>query len=269
MGIVNLTDDSFYSGSRYGSLSSQEVVAVVEKMFEDGASIVDIGACSSRPGAEPIPPKEEWRRLERVLKELAGKGLTLSVDTTSSETVCKVFDTIGDFIINDISAGSSDPRMLPLAGSLGLPYVAMHMRGQSSFMDSLTNYPMGVTATVMAYFRDFSAKASDYGISDWILDPGFGFAKTVTQNWEILGNLHEFKTFGRPILVGISRKSMLWRPLGITPEESLPATEVANLLALQEGASILRVHDVPDAVRTVKLFELYTGTSPTAGNRHR
>lgn len=257
MGIVNVTDDSFYAGSRYGSLSPQEIVAVVEKMFEDGASIVDIGACSSRPGSEPIPAEEEWRRLEPVLKGLAGRGLSISVDTTSSEIVRRVFDTIGGFIVNDISAGNEDGQMLPEVGRLGLRYVAMHMRGKSSFMDSLTNYPMGVTATVMAYFRDFSAKAEDYGISDWILDPGFCFAKTTSQNWELLSNLHEFTAFGRPILAGLSRKSMLWRPLGISAEEALPATEVANFIALQEGASILRVHDVPDAVRTVKLFGLY------------
>ena len=146
--------------------------------------------------------------------------------------------------------------MLPLVGKLRLRYVAMHMRGTSAFMDSLTNYPLGVTAAVMAFFKDFTVKASDYGITDWILDPGFGFAKTIAQNWEILRNLSEFTTFGRPILVGLSRKSMLYNPFGLSIEDSLTATQVANTLALQGGATLLRVHDVPDTLRTVKMFEM-------------
>ena len=149
--------------------------------------------------------------------------------------------------------------MIPLVGRLGLPYVAMHMRGKASFMDSLTNYPMGVTATVKAFFEDFAVKASEYGISDWILDPGFGFAKNVEQNWELLRNLHEFTSLGRPILAGFSRKGMICKPLGITTEEALSASQVANFIALCGGASILRVHDVAATVQTVKLFNLSRG----------
>ncbi len=254
MGIVNLTDDSFFSGSRYGSLSSQEAVAAVEKMFQDGASIVDIGACSTRPGAEPVSPQEEWERLKEVIKALAGRNLCISVDTTSAEIVRRVYDTLGSFLVNDISSGEDDPGMLPLVGSLGLEYVAMHKRGNPRTMQQMTDYPQGVTQAVKSYFEAFARKAQAYGIHQWILDPGFGFAKTLEQNWELLGNLHRLTELGRPILAGLSRKSMIYKLTGTTPEDSLPATQIANYIALVQGATLLRVHDIPETVRTVQIF---------------
>lgn len=253
MGIVNLTDNSFFSGSRFGG--SGAVDAALE-MASQGASVIDIGACSSRPGSEPVGPKEEWNRLKGVLKELRDSGIRLSIDTVHSEVVRRVYDLVGDFMVNDISAGEDDPGMLPLVADLGLTYIAMHKRGTSATMGTMTDYPGGVVEGVRSYFEEFSRKAAQIGIRDWILDPGFGFAKTVEQNWELLCGLHALKSLDRPILAGISRKSMIYKPLCITPEEALAPTQVAHLIALQQGATILRVHDVAQAVWTVKLFGL-------------
>lgn len=265
MGILNLTDDSFHAASRYlGSDGNVDVSRLVERagdMLDEGADILDLGACSSRPGADIIGPQEEWRRLEPALQALtaAFPDLRFSVDTTWSAVVEKVHDTFGPFLVNDISAGEDDPAMLPAVGHLGLPYVAMHKRGSPATMQDLTDYPEAVdlspvTAAVLDYFKDFARKAEEYGIRDWILDPGFGFAKTLEQNYELLRELSVFQSFGRPILVGVSRKSMIYKKFGITPEEALPATQVLHLAALERGASILRVHDVAEACRTVALY---------------
>lgn len=260
MGIVNLTDNSFFSESRH---FGPEAIDAVLRMFEDGADIVDIGACSSRPGSFPVSPEEEWRRLDPVLRGLEGKPL--SIDTFHAEVVRKAYDLHGPFIVNDISSGEDDPDMLPSVGRLGLRYIAMHKRGTPATMSSLTDYPGGVTSCVKAYFEDFSIKAGCLGIKDWILDPGFGFAKTVEQNWELLSNLHKLESLGRPILAGLSRKSMIWKPLGISPEEALPGTQIANFEALRQGASILRVHDVKEAAQTARLFALWEEESGTDG----
>ena len=255
MGIVNLTDDSYFAQSRCGGADA--AVEKVSKMLIEGATIIDIGACSTRPGALPVGAEEEWRRLEPVLKALreAFPSLRISIDTYWSDVVGKAYDLIGDFIVNDISAGEDDPQMLPLVGSLGLTYIAMHKRGNPRTMQSLTEYT-DVVGDVVEYFRGFADKAARLGIKSWVLDPGFGFAKTVEQNYEMLSRLGEFKSLGVPVLVGVSRKSMVYRHFNITPEESLPATQVLHFKALQQGADIFRVHDVAEMVRTAELYRI-------------
>ena len=181
--------------------------------------------------------------------------LTLSLDTYWSEVVSRSYDTIGEFIVNDISAGDDDPQMLPLVGRLGLKYIAMHKRGTPGTMQSLTNYN-DIAGDVLEYFRQFAQKALHFEIKDWIIDPGFGFAKTLEQNYQLLSRLDQFKQLRRPLLVGVSRKSMIYKYLNISPEDALPATQVVHLKALQMGADILRVHDVAEAVRTVELFRI-------------
>lgn len=257
MGIVNLTDDSYFSASRCASPS--QAVALASRLVDEGASILDFGACSTRPGAEPVGAEEEWRRLRPALETVRKEfpDVRISVDTYWSDVVRRAYDVIGDFIVNDISAGEDDPQMLPLVGRLGLTYVAMHKRGTPQTMQSMTDYE-DVTAAVTDYFSDFAERAEQAGVRDWILDPGFGFAKTLEQNYQLMRDLSRFKASfpSRKLLVGVSRKSMVYRLLGITPEESLPATQVLHLHALQNGADILRVHDVEQAVQTVSLYRM-------------
>lgn len=257
MGIVNLTDDSYFSASRCASPS--QAVTLASRMIEDGATILDFGACSTRPGAEPVGAEEEWRRLRPALEAIRKEfpDVRISVDTYWSDVVRRAYDAIGDFVVNDISSGEDDLQMLPLVGRLGLTYVAMHKRGTPQTMQSMTDYE-DVTAAVTDYFSDFAERAEQAGVRDWILDPGFGFAKTLEQNYQLLRDSGRFKALfpSRKLLVGVSRKSMVYRLLGITPEESLPATQVLHLHALQNGADILRVHDVEQAVQTVSLYRM-------------
>lgn len=260
MGIVNLTDDSYFAGSRCldpsGKTDMHKALDRVGKMLEEGAGIVDIGACSTRPGSQAVGAEEEWRRLGPFLREVRrsfGEDVRISVDTYWAQVVERCFDAIGPFTVNDISAGEDDPAMLPAVGRLGLEYVAMHKRGTPATMQSLCEYG-DVVEDVLEYFTKFGERAAGYGIRNWILDPGFGFAKTVGQNYRMLEHLDRFTAASRPILVGISRKSMIYRLLGITPEESLPQTQVLHLKALERGASILRVHDVAEAARTVRIW---------------
>ena len=263
MGIININNESFYGKSR--RITAEDVEKAYLQMIEDGADIIDIGACSTRPGSTPVSQRQEWEYLEKPLERLAevaserfceGKTVPeISIDTFRSEIVKKACDILGPIIVNDISAGEDDPDMLTTVADYGLTYVAMHKRGTPDTMQSLTEYPEGVVAEVKRYFEKFSEKAGKYGIEDWILDPGFGFAKTIGQNYELLEGLDQFQSMGRPVLAGLSRKSMIYKLLDITPEESLPATCVLNFMALQKGAAILRVHDVKEAVQTVRLFE--------------
>ena len=192
--------------------------------------------------------------VKRSVTESPGREYpSISIDTFRAEIVRRTYDTIGPFLVNDISAGEMDPEMLSTVGRLGLPYVAMHMRGTPETMQSLTDYD-DVVAEVIRYFKAFEKKAADAGIREWILDPGFGFAKTVEQNYELLGRLDEVKeAFSQEILVGLSRKSMIYKVLGITPEEAMPATQVLNFAALERGATWLRVHDVVPAVQTARI----------------
>lgn len=235
MGIINLTPDSFFPDSR---CSVQDAAARIARMLDDGADIIDIGAVSTRPGAGDVGTEEEWRRLSPVLPML--EGVRFSVDTTSAEIVRRVFREAGPFIVNDISAGWDDPEMLPAVAGLGLEYVAMHKRGNPRTMDSLCSYPRGVVAELAGYFQNFADRAEALGIRNWVLDPGFGFAKTEEQNLELLERLGEFKAFGRPILVGIADKRF-------THGE----TEKYHRIALRNGADILRVHDVAAAKKLV------------------
>lgn len=235
MGIINLTPDSFFPDSR---CSVQDAAARIARMLDDGADIIDIGAVSTRPGAGDVGTEEEWRRLSPVLPML--EGVRFSVDTTSAEIVRRVFREAGPFIVNDISAGEDDPEMLPAVAGLGLEYVAMHKRGNPRTMDSLCSYPRGVVAELAGYFQNFADRAEAMGIRNWVLDPGFGFAKTEEQNLELLERLGEFKTLGRPILVGIADKRFTHGD-----------TEKYHRIALQNGADILRVHDVAAAKKLV------------------
>lgn len=267
MGIVNLTDDSYYAPSRCSGEDPVEQAAErIRSMVSEGAGIIDIGASSSRPGAHPVSAQEEWARLEPVLRKVAGlfPDVVISIDTWHSEVITGAYrlfcDIMGEeaarnrLMINDISAGEDDPQMLVEAGRLGLSYVAMHKRGNPMTMQSLCSYD-DVVSEVGEYFRAFAMKAERYGIRDWVLDPGFGFAKTVDQNYELLCGLDRLGAGeSRRILVGVSRKSMIYKPLSITPEDALPATQVLHLKALQMGADILRVHDVAEASRTVELY---------------
>lgn len=261
MGIVNLTDDSYFAESRCVDVAS--ALKRVSLLLEDGADIIDIGACSTRPGSVPVGAEEEWRRLELVLKAVkeAFPHVRLSIDTYWASVVRNAYDLIGDFIVNDISAGEDDPDMLPTVGELGLTYISMHKRGNSQTMQQMTDY-QDVVAEVRSYFDDFAVKADSFGIKDWILDPGIGFAKTIEQNYELIKRLEELKSVrlsngnSPRILVGLSRKSFIYKYLSISPEESLPATQVLHLAALQNGADILRVHDVAEAVRTRAIYGL-------------
>lgn len=260
MGIVNLTDDSYFAGSRCLGTDGDVVaaagraVARVAGMLDDGADIIDVGACSTRPGSVAVGANEEWRRLEPALAAIKEKfpDARISVDTYWASVVSKVYALIGDFIVNDISAGEDDPEMLPAVGELGLEYIAMHKKGNSQTMTGLCQYE-DVTEEVVAYFEEFESKAASCGIRNWILDPGFGFAKNIEQNYQLLRELDRFQVFQRPVLVGISRKSMIYRYFGITPEEALPATQVLHKYAVEKGAGILRVHDVAEAARTLAL----------------
>lgn len=257
VGIINLTDDSYFSQSRCTSVEA--ALSLSERHIREGASVLDIGACSTRPGAIMSGAEEEWRRLEPALKAIreAYPAVRISVDTVWASVVEKVYGLIGDFIVNDISAGEDDPAMLSVVGRLGLTYIAMHKRGNPVTMEALTDYG-NVVRDVHAYFEAFALKAEKAGVRDWIVDPGFGFAKTIEQNYELLRSLEIFGNIRgqRRILVGVSRKSMIYRLLDITPEESLPATQVLHLKALENGADMLRVHDVAEAVRTVTLYRM-------------
>ena len=255
MGIVNLTDDSYYAPSRCPEVNS--ALKRIEKMISEGADIIDIGACSTRPGSLPVGAEEEWKRLKPVLEALRKEypSAVVSIDTYWSSVVRKAYDLIGGFIVNDISAGEDDSSMLETVGRLGLTYAAMHKRGTPVTMQSLTDYD-DVTEEVMSYFAAFSVKAHEAGIDDWIVDPGFGFAKTTDQNWQIARDLAGFKKFGRPLLVGVSRKSMIYKKFSISPEESLPAVQVLHMHSLINGADILRVHDVAEAKRTTEIYRM-------------
>ena len=264
MGIVNITDDSYFAESR--CLDGQNVDKAVERtgrLLEEGADIIDIGACSTRPGALQIGPDEEWRRLEPVLRALSGEfpSARISIDTYWSSVVERAYGLIGSFTVNDISAGEDDPKMLPLVGQLGLPYIAMHKKGTPGTMQSLCSYPPShreglsdVSCAVSDYFDAFALRAKEYGITDWVMDPGFGFAKDLEQNWTLMREMDKILKPGHKTLVGVSRKSMIYRMFGITPEESLPATQALHMAALDKGADILRVHDVAEAVRTVRIW---------------
>ena len=255
MAIVNVTDDSFYEGSR--TQSDDAIVERVREVVEQGATIVDVGGYSSRPGAKDISVEEEWQRVERGLQAVrsVSKDVAVSVDTFRAEVAERAIKEFGDVIINDISAGELSPRMIDVVAEAGVPYVAMHMRGTPQTMQQNTSYSEGVVAEVCRYFEHRVEYLLGRGVKDIILDPGFGFAKSAEQNFELLAHLSQLCALGYPVLAGLSRKSMIYNTLGVTAAEALAGTVALNWEALRQGATILRVHDVREAVDVVQLYE--------------
>jgi dihydropteroate synthase len=253
MGILNVTPNSFYDGGKF--TLSENGLLQVGKMLEEGATFIDIGAYSSKPNAEFVSEEEELSRIlpvvQSVLKQFP--DALLSIDTFRSEIAAVCIEN-GAAIINDISAGNLDEKMMDVVAKYKVPYIMMHMRGTPQTMQSLTNYE-NIVKEIVFYFSEKVSKARSLGINDLIIDPGFGFAKTLEQNYEVLQNLELFQMLDLPLLTGISRKSMVYKPLGITANEALNGTTVLNTIALSKGANILRVHDVKEAVECVKLFE--------------
>lgn len=260
MGIVNVTPDSFFSGSR--TSGAEEIGLRVERLRAEGADMIDIGGYSSRRGADDVSPEEEYRRLELGLGKIREiwPEAVVSVDTFRAGVAQKCIDNFGVQIINDISGGTLDPEMWDMVAQNKVGYVLMHMRGTPSTMKTLTDYD-DVTADVLRDLAEKCSKLRSMGVADIILDPGFGFAKTVEQNFQILRELREFRRLGLPVLAGMSRKTMIWKTLGCTPEESLNGTVVLDTVALMNGADILRVHDVAQAVESVKLIYSLRGYS--------
>jgi dihydropteroate synthase len=259
MGIINFTPDSFYSQSR--AITDGQIAERIEKMISEGVDIIDAGAYSSRPDAADVSVEEEINRLThglKILKQIA-PDIPVSVDTFRSKAVESIFDKFGYFIVNDISAGELDCKMFDVTAKLRLPYIAMHMKGNPQTMQNHSIYN-NLTKDIIDYFIDKINRLHDTGVNEIIIDPGFGFAKTMEQNYELLNNLNEFKIFELPLLVGFSRKSMLYKLLNTTPEESLNATTVVNAIALMNGADILRVHDVRAAVETVEIIDKLKNT---------
>ena len=255
MGIVNVTPDSFFAGSRIDG--AKALGERLDTLVREGAALADLGAYSSRPGAEEVSPEEERRRLRPALQILRDEypDLPVSVDTFRSDVARMAVEEYGVAMINDISGGGLDPAMYRTMADLQVPYVLMHMKGDPKTMQQQASYS-DVTLEVIDYFAQRVGQLLELGVHDIILDPGFGFSKTTAQNYELLAQLGSLvEAFTQPLLVGVSRKSMIYRPLGITPEEALSGTTFLHALALERGAKILRVHDVRPAVEAVQLYE--------------
>lgn len=256
MGIINVTPDSFYAGSR---TKADEIGRRVRSMIDDGADMIDIGAYSSRPGAAEVSESEEIDRLSEGMAALreAAPDAVVSVDTFRASVAKVAIEQMGADIVNDISGGDLDGRMFETVASLRVPYILMHMRGTPADMQTLTDYPDGITAEVL---RDLSVKLRTLrlaGVSDVIVDPGFGFAKTLEQNYRLMADLPMFtEMLDAPVLVGVSRKSMVTRALGITAKDALNGTTVLNTIALLGGAQILRVHDVKACAEAVRIVSM-------------
>ena len=255
MGIVNITPDSFYSSSR--ATDEQTLMARVHQLLDEGADILDMGACSTRPGSDQVTASEEMDRLQWALGIIRREwpDTILSVDTYRADVANRCVEEWGVDIINDISGGTLDDAMFDTVARLHVPYVLMHMRGTPDTMSSLTQYD-NVTADVLEWMARRIDELRQMGVADVIADPGFGFAKTVEQNYEMLGRLEAFHALEAPLLVGVSRKRMIYTPLECTADDALNGTTIVNTLALERGAHILRVHDVRAAVEAVKLISL-------------
>lgn len=259
MAILNVTPDSFYADSRMPDADAVE--HRVREAVAEGAQLIDVGGYSSRPGADEVPADEEWRRVAlgvEAVRRLA-PDVPVSVDTFRSDVAAKAVETFGPLIINDISAGELDPAMLSVAAEYGVPYIAMHMKGDPQTMQSQTDYRRDITTEVVDYFRSRTGAMLAAGIrrENIVLDPGFGFAKTTEQNYELLAGLHELCALGYPVLAGLSRKSMIYKVLDTTPAGSLAGTVALGWECLRQGTKILRVHDVREAADTVRLFGLF------------
>jgi len=255
MGILNYTPDSFYAGSRVQRMDT--ALRQTERMLTEGATIIDIGGQSSRPGAEEVVPDEELMRILPILRALQQRfpEAYFSIDTCYAEVAKSALEN-GAHLINDISGGHRDPTIYAVAAQFGAPYLLMHMRGTPSTMQQQTDYG-DIVADLIDYFQKKVAICVAAGITDIIIDPGFGFSKNMSQNYELLRRLKELSILGLPLLAGLSRKSMLYKPFAGTPETALNATTAANMLALQNGVSILRVHDVKEAMECIKVFQEY------------
>lgn len=254
MGILNVTPDSFYAGSR--QQTEKDIINRASQILEEGASIIDIGAYSSRPDAENISPEEEMRRLRNGLEIINRQhpGSILSVDTFRADVARMCVEEYGAAIINDISAGEMDPQMFGTIARLGVPYIIMHMQGTPQNMQMNPHYDH-LLKEIFYYFSEKVQKLRDLGVKDIILDPGFGFGKTLEHNYQLMNHLEEFSLFELPLLVGVSRKSMIYKLLGGTPNDALNGTTVLDTVSLLKGADILRVHDVKVAVETVKIVQ--------------
>lgn len=254
MGVINVTDDSFYSGSRYMALT--DAVSVALRMASEGADIIDIGGCSTRPGSAGLSPEEEKSRvipaIKAVRKELP--EAIISVDTYRSQVAAEAILDAGASIINDISGGDMDHHMPGLVTRLNVPYIMMHMQGNPLNMQKNPVYD-DVISDIVQWFGKRVPFFLEAGLKDLIIDPGIGFGKTAGHNFEIIDRLREFSVIGMPVMIGLSRKSVIWRTLGTDPSGALNGTTALNMAALMNGADILRVHDVKEAVETVRLFE--------------
>lgn len=254
MGIINITDNSFYSGSRHAE--DKDIVTVAGRMLEEGADIIDIGGCSTRPGSEAVPEPVERERVCRATELIMGRfpDAVVSVDTYRASVAEAAVAGSGAAIINDISGGMMDEAMFPLVIRLNVPYILMHMQGTPKTMQENPVYDDVVT-DILSWFGMRIGPLRASGVSDIILDPGFGFGKNAGHNFTMLRRFSEFRAAGLPLLAGLSRKSMIWKTLGITADEALNGTSVLNMAALMNGASILRVHDVREARQVITLFE--------------
>ena len=255
MGIINVTPDSFYSTSRIAG--EQELRTRIDTLLREGASIADLGAYSSRPGAEEVSAQEEMRRLAPALRILRDEypALPVSVDTFRADVARWAVQEYGVAMINDISGGALDPQMYPTIAGLQVPYILMHMRGTPQTMGEQTDY-QDLILDLIDYFIQRVGQLTELGVHDIVLDPGFGFSKTLEQNYELLARMSDLGTvLPQPLLVGISRKSMIYRLLSQTPEEALNGTSILHAFALERGAKILRVHDVAPAVEAIRLYE--------------
>lgn len=252
MGILNITPDSFYKGSRYNT--DAEIVKAAATMLEEGADILDVGGYSSRPGAKDITIEEESERVLGAIRLINREfpDAIISVDTFRADVAMKAVSDYGAKIINDISGGEGDPDMFKTIEKLDMPYILMHMKGNPRTMQDNPVYD-DIIADILRWFGGKIFKLRSAGIKDIIIDPGIGFGKTTDQNFQLLRSLSEFSITGLPLLVGLSRKGMIWKTLDITADEALNGTTALNAVALMNGADILRVHDVKEAVQTIKL----------------
>ena len=260
MGILNVTPDSFYAGSR--TQTEAEIVRRVKQIVSEGAAIIDIGAYSSRPNADNVSAREEMERLRMGLKILfeIQPDAVVSVDTFRADVARMCVEEYGVAIINDIAAGEMDANMFHTVAALNVPYIMMHMQGTPQSMQQHPHYD-NLLKEVYLYFARKVQQLRDLGVKDIILDPGFGFGKTMEHNYELLSHLEEFRIFELPLLVGVSRKSMIYRLLDITPQEALNGTTVLDTICLLKGADILRVHDVKEAVETVRIVQAMRNNS--------
>ena len=256
MTIINATPDSFYEGSR--TPRADDVARRAERAVADGAAILDVGGYSSRPGADDVTPDEELRRVTLALETIRRRcpDTPVSIDTFRSSVAARTIHKYGKVIINDISAGELDPLIVDVAAEHDVPYVAMHMKGDPRTMQSMTDY-RDIVAEVVDYFRERTAQLRERGVRRIVVDPGFGFAKTLEQNYELLRGLHRLAELGYPVLAGVSRKSMIYKLLGTTPAEALNGTTALHWECLRQGAVILRAHDTREAVEVVRMFDQF------------